>query len=159
MEKLLLFDFDKCTGCKTCETVCSLVQTGICNPATSRRRTIHFDEGILDVSMQCQQCDEPACMNICPAEAIYVDEETGAKVINYVKCIGCKMCSIACPFGSIFLDPLTKQLIKCDLCSGDPACAKSCPTGALKYITARAYDLTRQRERITQMKRISGGGA
>lgn len=159
MEKLLLFDVDKCTGCKTCEIVCSLVKTGMCNPALSRRRTIHFNECILDVSLQCQQCDEPACMNICPAEAIYVDDATGAKIINYDRCIGCKMCRIACPFGSIFLDPLTKQLIKCDLCSGDPACAKSCPTGALQYTTSNAYDLKRQRERITQVKRVMRGGA
>lgn len=159
MEKLLLFDVDKCTGCKTCDIVCSLVKTGTCNPARSRRRTIHFDEHILDVSLQCQQCDEPACMNICPAEAIHMDDETGAKIINHDKCIGCRMCTIACPFGSISTDPFTHQLIKCDLCSGDPACAKSCPTGALQYVNAKWYDSKRQRERIRQVKKISTGGA
>ena len=159
MEKLLLFDVSKCTGCRTCELACSLIQTGVCNPASSRRRTIHFNEAILDVSMQCQQCDDPACMNICPAEAIYMDDSTGAIIINYDKCIGCKMCSIACPFGAISVDPLTKRVVKCDLCSGDPACVKFCLTGAIEYVTAHAYDLKRQRERITQMKRILRGGA
>ena len=155
MEKLLLFNVSKCTGCRTCEMACSLIQTGVCNPASSRRRTISFDEDILDVPMQCQQCDDPACMKICPTEAIYVDDMTGAKIINYDKCIGCKMCSIACPFGAISVDPLNKKVVKCDLCSGDPACAKFCPTGAIEYITANAYDLIRQRERIKQLKKMS----
>lgn len=160
MEKILLFDVRKCTGCKTCELACSLYQTGVCNPASSRRKTIHFDDDILDVPMQCQQCDDPACMNVCPAEAIYLDEATGAKCINEDKCIGCKMCTIACPFGAITVDPLTKKVVKCDLCSGEPACEKFCPTGAIEYISAHAYDLMRQRERIGQVKKmISSGGA
>ena len=154
MEKILLFDVSKCTGCKTCEMACSLKHTGVCNPASSRRRTIHFDEVVLDVPMQCQQCDEPACMDVCPAEAIYIDEVTGAKLINDDKCIGCKMCTIACPFGAITVDPLTKKVVKCNLCSGEPACEKFCPTGAIKYTSANAYDLTRQRERIKQMKQM-----
>jgi Fe-S-cluster-containing hydrogenase component 2 len=98
-------------------------------------------------------------MNICLAEAIYVDDSTGAIMINYDKCIGCKMCSIACPFGAISVDPLTMRVVKCDLCSGDPACVKFCLTGAIEYVTAHAYDLKRQRERITQIKRILRGGA
>ena len=155
MDKLLLFDVSKCTGCRTCEIACSLIQTGVCNPSSSRRRTIHFDEEILDVPMQCQQCEDPACMNICPAKAIYVDEATGAKIINYDKCIGCKMCEIACPFGAISVDPLTKTVVKCDLCSGEPACANFCPTNAIEYSTANAYDLMRQRERIKQLKKMS----
>ena len=154
MEKILLFDVSKCTGCRTCEMACSLIQTGVCNPASSRRRTIHFDEVILDVPMQCQQCDEPACMNVCPAEAIYLDEVTGAKLINDDKCIGCKMCTIACPFGAITVDPLTKKVVKCNLCLGDPACEKFCPTGAIEYTSAHSYDLIRQRNRIKQMKKM-----
>jgi Fe-S-cluster-containing hydrogenase component 2 len=137
---------------------CSLIQAEVCNPASSRRRTIHFDEDILDVPMQCQQCDDPACMNICPVEAIEVDDATGAKVINYDKCIGCNMCKIACPFGAVSVDPLTKKVVKCDLCSGDPACAKFCPTGAIEYMTSNAYDLMRQRERINQIKKMISKG-
>jgi Fe-S-cluster-containing hydrogenase component 2 len=158
MQKLLLFEVSKCTGCKTCETVCSLVQTGVCNPASSRRRTIHFDEEILDVPMQCQQCEEPACMTICPAKAISVDETTGAKILNEDKCIGCRMCTIACPFGAISVDPLTKKVVKCDLCSGDPACAKFCPTGAIEYAMARAYDIIRQRARIKNIMKMGLAG-
>lgn len=163
MEKLLLFNPSKCTGCKTCEMACSLTQTGVCNPASSRRRTISFDEEILDVPMQCQQCDDPACQNVCPADAIHLDEQTGAKIINNNKCIGCKMCMIACPFGAVSVDPLTKKVVKCDLCVGDPACAKFCPTGAIEYLPAETYSLMRQRDAVKEiskmMSAIAKGGA
>lgn len=163
MEKLLIFDVGKCTGCKTCEMACSLSQSGVCNPASSRRRVISFDEDILDVPMQCQQCDDPACMNICPTNAIYLEGETGAKIINYDKCIGCKMCMIACPFGAVSVDPVSSKVIKCDLCLGEPACAKFCPTGSIEYVTADAYGLMRQREAVKQITKMIGtlakGGA
>ena len=163
MEKLLLFNPSKCTGCKTCEMACSLSQTGVCNPASSRRRTISFDDAILDVPMQCMQCGNAACMNICPTQAIYVDPETNAKIKNPDKCIGCRMCMIACPFGAISVDPLTHKIVKCDLCLGDPACAKFCPTGAIEYVSADAYSLTRQREAVKEISKmmttIAKGGA
>lgn len=163
MQKLLVFNVGKCTGCKTCEMACSLSQTGICNPASSRRRTIHFDEDILDVPMQCQQCDDAACMNICPTGAIFLEEETGAKIINHTKCIGCRMCMIACPFGAVSVDPNAKKVVKCDLCAGDPACAKFCPTGAIEYVTADIYGLMRQKAAVKEISKamsiISKGGA
>jgi Fe-S-cluster-containing dehydrogenase component len=71
------------------------------------------------VPMQCMQCGNAACMNICPTQAIYVDPETNAKIKNPDKCIGCRMCMIACPFGAISVDPLTHKIVKCDLCLGD----------------------------------------
>lgn len=163
MRKLLLFETSKCTGCKTCEMACSLSQTGVCNPASSRRRTIHFDEDILDVPMQCQQCDDPACMNVCPAKAIYLEESTGAKIINQNKCIGCKMCMIACPFGAVSVDPVFNKVVKCDLCLGDPACAKFCPTGAIQYMPADTYGLIRQKQAAQEMTKmistLAKGGA
>lgn len=163
MDKLLVFDASKCVGCRTCEVACSLTQTGVCNPLSSRRRVIHFEKVALDVPMQCQQCDDPACMNICPTKAIYLDGETGAKVINKDKCIGCKMCMIACPFGAITVDPLSKKVVKCDLCAGDPACTRFCPTGAIEYVTADVYGLKRQKKSAEQISKmitmVSGGGA
>ena len=154
MEKLLIFDSGKCVGCRICEMACSLTQTGVCNPASSRRRVIHFEETALDVPMQCQQCDDPACMNICPVKAIEFDAATGAKIINYDRCIGCKMCMIACPFGAISVDPLNKKVVKCDLCIGDPACARFCPTNAIEYITADVYGLMRQKKVVEQISKM-----
>ncbi len=154
MKKLLVFDAAKCVGCRTCEVACSLTQTGVCNPASSRRRVIHFTEAVLDVPMQCQHCDNAACMNICPVKAISLDGETGAKVIDYDKCIGCKMCMIACPFGAISVDPLSNKVMKCDLCVGDPACARFCPTAAIEYVTADVYGLTRQKAAAAHLSKM-----
>lgn len=49
------------------------------------------------------------------------------------KCIGCSACVYACPFGASFIDSETLKASRCDLCGGDPLCARMCPTGALKY--------------------------
>ena len=92
-----------------------------------------------------------------------MEEETGAKIINYAKCIGCKMCMMACPFGAVTVDPVAKKVVKCDLCAGDPACAKFCPTGAIEYVTADVYGLMRQRESVKELSRalstMAKGGA
>ena len=47
--------------------------------------------------------------------------------------VGCKVCTIACPFGTVNYNASTGKVIKCDLCGGDPACAKACPPEAIIY--------------------------
>ena len=54
-------------------------------------------------------------------------------------CIGCHDCVVACPFGAMRIDPHDDQVFKCDLCGGDPECAKWCPTGAIQCVDAKAY--------------------
>ena len=61
---------------------------------------------------------------------------TGAKVVLDDVCVGCKVCTIACPFGTINYVQDTGKVQKCDLCGGDPACAAACPTGAITYVDA-----------------------
>jgi Fe-S-cluster-containing hydrogenase component 2 len=73
-------------------------------------------------------------MNACPVNAIGVDETTGAKVVLDSLCIGCHLCTIACPFGTVFALPHAGPAAKCDLCGGAPACAFCCPTDAIQYI-------------------------
>ena len=72
-------------------------------------------------------------MQACPVNAIDVDSETGAKIVLDEVCVGCKLCVIACPFGTIFFDKADEVAAKCDLCAGDPACAKACPTAAIEF--------------------------
>lgn len=48
-------------------------------------------------------------------------------------CVGCSLCTIACPFGTVFLKPAEHKATKCDLCGGDPACAMACPTDCITY--------------------------
>ena len=71
-----------------------------------------------------------------------MDKATGAKIVLDDVCVGCKVCTIACPLGTINYQSHTGKVAKCDLCGGDPACAKACPTGAISYIDVEStgYD-------------------
>ena len=54
--------------------------------------------------------------------------------------MGCKLCTIACPYGTIFYNPDTEKAFKCNLCEGSPACAEACPTAAIEYVEAETSD-------------------
>ncbi len=136
MQKSLLIDAGKCTGCVQCEMACSYENEGIFNPSKSRIRifTLHHEGRFVPYS--CTQCSEAWCMQACPVDAIVYDANTGAKIVRDAVCVGCKVCTIACPFGTVNYNSDTGKVIKCDLCGGDPACAKACPTGAITYVDA-----------------------
>lgn len=123
----------KCTGCMQCELACSWVQTGTFRPSRSLIRVNIFDELASYAPYTCFQCDEAWCMTACPTNAIGISDRTGAKVVLDSVCVGCGLCAITCPFGTMFYNPDTHKAYKCDLCAGDPACAKACPTGAIEY--------------------------
>ena len=75
-------------------------------------------------------------MDACPVDAIQTNPENGSKDVIASKCVGCKVCTLACPFGTVNYVSATGKVAKCDLCGGDPACTKACPTGAITYIDA-----------------------
>src|SRR5438132_7005582 len=72
-------------------------------------------------------------MMACPVNAIAIDPGTGAKVVLDKVCVGCHLCTIACPFGTVFTLPGTDKASKCNLCGGEPACATACPTAAIEW--------------------------
>ena len=74
---------------------------------------------------------------------LFRSRATGAKVVNESTCVGCKVCTIACPFGTINYVQETGKVQKCDLCGGAPACAEACPTGAITYVDANWTGLGR----------------
>ncbi|MDA0659116.1 MAG: 4Fe-4S dicluster domain-containing protein [Planctomycetota bacterium] len=125
---------DRCTGCMQCELACSWVQTGQFQPSRSLIRVQIFDEEASYAPYGCVQCDEAWCMNACPTQAIVIDPATGAKVVLDQMCIGCHLCTIACPFGTVWTTPGTDKAAKCDHCGGQPACATACPTQAIQYV-------------------------
>ncbi len=146
MQKSLNIDPDKCTGCLQCEMACSYEAEGLFNPAKSRIKVFNFhDEGRF-VPYTCTQCDEAWCLHACPVDAITLDPATGAKVVNADGCVGCKVCTIACPFGTVNYNSDTGKVAKCDLCSGDPACVKACPTSAITFVDADATGYERMKE-------------
>lgn len=148
MSKSLKIIPDKCTGCMQCELACSWVQTGMFQPSRSVIRVNIFDEEASYAPYTCFQCEEAWCMTACPVNAIAIDPQTGAKVVLGEVCVGCHLCTIACPFGTVFTLPPSLpsplggegqgggKASKCNLCGGSPACALSCPTGAIEWTEA-----------------------
>ena len=136
MQKSLLIDPQKCTSCLQCEMACSFHHEGLFNPARSRIKVFEFEHGARAVPYTCTQCAEAWCMHACPVEAITRNATTGAMEVDNATCVGCKVCTIACPFGTINYDASTSKVAKCDLCGGDPQCAEACPTGAITYVDA-----------------------
>lgn len=145
MQHVLKLEPALCTGCLQCEMACSYENTGAFNPARSRIKVFTFHEEGSFAPYTCTQCDEAWCMHSCPVEAITVDLETGAKVVDEDICVGCKVCTIACPFGTVNYEPASGKVAKCDLCGGDPWCAKACPTGAITWVPADTAGLERMR--------------
>ncbi|MGE5485500.1 MAG: 4Fe-4S dicluster domain-containing protein [Ignavibacteriales bacterium] len=145
MKKLLVIDQEKCTLCKRCELVCSLKHEGECRPAKARVNVASFPDDFFWMPVTCQQCDEPVCKEVCPAGAISANEASGAVEINEDKCIGCRMCVMACPFGAMSYSAAGEVAVKCDLCGGEPECALFCPSGAIEYKEADEAYISRRR--------------
>jgi NAD-dependent dihydropyrimidine dehydrogenase PreA subunit len=86
-------------------------------------------------------------MKYCPTDALVWDPKVGTVELLEERCIGCGICAIKCEYSAIaFLD---RQVIKCDLCGGDPACVKYCPTEAIAYKDATP-ELEAEREAIAR---------
>ncbi len=66
-------------------------------------------------------------------------------------CIGCKRCMMVCPFGAPAIDPITGEVFKCDLCGGDPVCARVCPTEAIQYLKADRIGLIKKRQGMEKL--------
>ena len=123
-----------CIGCRTCELACSFAHTDreTLMPGKSRISVFAFTPEVHS-PVVCLQCDTPACGNACPSGALTRNKETGAIDLLEDKCVMCHNCVAACPFGNLHLQPLSLVPVKCDLCKGDPMCAKFCPTKALQF--------------------------
>lgn len=119
-------DKNKCTGCRLCEIICSSSHYGSYNPRRARIR-VPITYPMPSAPIVCRQCPNPKCVEACPTGAL----EKGDWVhFDDEKCTLCGACVEACPFKAIWMTP-GKELLKCDLCGGDPTCVKACPQEAL----------------------------
>jgi carbon-monoxide dehydrogenase iron sulfur subunit len=132
MKKLVVKE-ENCKGCRFCELACSSYKKGSYNPKNSRIIAIRYDYPERTRLAYCRQCDNAACAEVCPVQAIELDTRINAYIVDEEKCIGCGMCVEACPFDAIFIDKETEKAVKCDLCGGDPQCVKFCPKDTLFY--------------------------
>ena len=131
MRRSVIGYFDLCSGCRICELACSWAKFRTYAP---RSAVINVKGGVKSLMAQpitCIQCESAFCMKACPFSALEKDKELGAIIVIEDKCTGCGLCVEACPINAVKIDTRTKKAIKCDLCGGDPACVRYCPTKAL----------------------------
>jgi formate dehydrogenase iron-sulfur subunit len=149
----MLYDTTKCIGCRACQNACrdwnrTTVEpdpTGLYDaPIELSGDTwtlIQLYDGGSErsfVKHQCMHCLHPACVSACPVQALQKTDE-GPVTYDPKRCIGCRYCMIACPFGvpRFEWDEVFPKVAKCTFCNdrlaaGDgPNCAEACPTGAL----------------------------
>lgn len=145
MENVLTVDYQKCTGCRLCELVCSVTHDGISNPARSSIRVVKWEEEGRYVPMICQQCEDAPCKNICPVGAISRDKDYDFLTVDYNICIGCRSCVNVCPFGAMNYNKIDKKVFKCDLCGGKPQCVRFCDEKAVDFV--QSDNITARRKR------------
>lgn len=147
-----------CTGCKACMTAC-MDRNDLAEEGEMIRKVYEFGGGDYTtdengaftstafayyVSLGCQQCDKPACVEVCPVGAMQRHAD-GIVRSDHELCIGCGSCVQACPYHHPFVSATLNKAIKCTLCSDelgadgeqggmpDPACAHACPVRALEF--------------------------
>ena len=112
-----LIDASRCTGCRTCEVACkdkNNLPVGrnfrhvLCFEGGGWRQdratgAWHTDTFAYYVSVSCNQCEDPACVKVCPTKAHFKRKEDGLVLIDRDKCIGCGVCTAKCEFGAIKL--------------------------------------------------------
>lgn len=110
MRYAMAIDLDRCIGCRTCAVVCKNFNAqpqGIWWNRVFTSGTPEYDVAVkVDdqlrmefVPISCQHCTNAPCVTACPTQASYVDADTGTVLVDYERCIGCRMCASACPYG------------------------------------------------------------
>ncbi len=134
------FDMNSCIGCHSCEVACA-EQNGLPD-GTVWRRVGEVEGGDhpttrrFHLSMSCNQCIEPACLEGCPTNA-YEKLANGVVAHHADDCIGCQYCTWNCPYSVPVFQPDRRIVTKCDMCQPRleagraPACVDACPTRAI----------------------------
>jgi Fe-S-cluster-containing dehydrogenase component/DMSO reductase anchor subunit len=143
MKKGFIFDQTRCVDCRACSAACILENGWGFMPRTIYKSEQYAGDSVavINLSLACNHCGKPACLNGCPAGAYTTDVTTGAVQVDDKKCFGCNYCIWSCPYDAPKIDPATGLIGKCNLCLSSlkagflPACASACPTGALKFDT------------------------
>lgn len=128
-----------CVDCGTCAHACRRANNTP-EDVACRRRIVQATTSLgkkVNISVSCMHCSDPSCVKVCPAGALYKRTD-GIVAVNHDRCIGCRYCYQACPFG---VPHYTSQgMDKCDYCLGNgrypeqgPACAEACPHDALHW--------------------------
>lgn len=155
MDKALMLNHEKCTGCRLCELVCAVKHDGISNPTRSRIKVMKWEMEGLYIPMSCQQCQDAPCENGCPVGAISRNETLNRVEVDQEICIGCRTCVSVCPFGAMTFNAIDRKVIKCDLCDGDPQCVRFCDVKAVEYVPATDVSIVKKRDAALRLKEAS----
>lgn len=154
-----LIDLDKCTGCDSCTVACKAENNtrplgspmpfkngrGVLPDHVSYRWVVKKETGeypnpkLEFVTSACNHCEHPACLAACPTNAIFKRDD-GIVLIDQDKCIGCKYCIHACPYGAPQFNSATEKVEKCTFCvhrldaGFEPACVTTCVGNALHVV-------------------------
>ena len=138
--KQLYYEVKKCLGCKSCEVACAVAHStsqdllrALKETALSLPRKKILTSGGKNYPVSCRHCKDPKCVEACMAAALVYDAKKGQVVHDELRCVGCWMCVMACPYGAVRPNIKAKLPLRCDKCKDkdEPACVKACPTAAI----------------------------
>lgn len=141
----------RCIGCLNCELACASRDWTEYFPAPSKIKLIFFREGG-QVPVACFQCDLAPCLAVCRTKALFRNDTTGVVDVDPERCIGCRMCVMACPFGNVAYSPAGRRAVKCDQCQGEPRCAAACPSKAIEYVADEEAARSRRQDFAAGLK-------
>ena len=147
------FDSNRCTGCRACQVACK--ENHGLGVDMLWRRVYEYQggswklndvgsyvpDGVFGyfVSVACNHCANPACVQVCPTGAMQKDGETGIVWTDHEVCIGCRACQGACPYHAPSFDEEAGYMTKCDMCRADldegrtPLCVAACSMRVLDF--------------------------
>ena len=159
MPKIIVVDEKRCLSCKQCMIECAMAHVDAetlveaLRGARAPQSRVHVEPiGDHGIPIQCRHCQDAPCQAVCPTGAIHRESEQGPVLLDAERCIGCKFCLLACPFGVISVSRDGRAMVKCDQCierleaGQEPACVAGCPTGALKFVEMETWLASRRQE-------------